>query len=181
MKEPKKTAKSGPVKTLVPAKSGSGFPGWLVEKIRLEYADETHPECAPLSSFSSMFLTDQLKRRFKNPPWSIVDHVVRTLDPGDFNSFAILSGPETTFVQCLCGVHGWHLEWRITGTAGAYVHYRACHHGGSHEPYFLEKTDCVNEGERRDLVQVDHVLHAFRAFHQGQGMPTCLDWRVIDV
>jgi len=54
-----------------------------------------------------------LKRR--NPPWPLVERVVRELDEGHGNSFAILSLPGNTYVQTIRGFNGWHLEWRITG------------------------------------------------------------------
>ena len=134
MKDPEKSAESRTLKTLEPASKGNGFPEWLVDRICDEYDDETYPDCAPRSSSRTICLSDELERSFKNPPWSLVDHVVRTLDPGDFNSYARL--------------------------------------------HILMKKDFVSDGERRDIVRIDHVLETF---HQGLGMPTTLDWRVLDI
>jgi hypothetical protein len=180
MREPKNTPKNSCGISLVTAHSGNGFPGWLVNQIREEYAAETYPEAVPIS-YGEIRLHDELSRTFVNPLWSLVDYVVRSLDPGDFNSYACLSDPVATYVQCLCGMQGWHLEWRVTDAFGAYVHYRACLPGESHQPHILKKKDFVSDGELRDVVQLEHVLEAFRSFHQGRGLPNCLDWRVIDV
>jgi hypothetical protein len=87
MKEPKKTSNPSIGISLTPAKMGAGFPVWLVERIREDYSDETYPD-APPKSYSEMRLFDELKRSIRNPWWSLVDHVVRSLDPGDFNSHA---------------------------------------------------------------------------------------------
>jgi|GEM_PF-3392358 len=180
MKEPHDTPKISHGFSLVPAPSGVGFPDWLVNQIREDYSDEAYQD-APPKGYTEMRLRDELKRSIKNPLWSLVDYVVRSLDPGDFNSHVCLADPVATYVQCLCGLKGWHLEWRITDPSGSYVHYRACLPGGSQQQFFLEKKNCVSDGELRDVVQLEHVLEAFHAFHQGCGLPTTLDWRVLDI
>jgi hypothetical protein len=38
-----------------------------------------------------MLLADEIARKMKNPPWSLVEIVIRQLDPGHFNSFACLA------------------------------------------------------------------------------------------
>jgi hypothetical protein len=128
-----------------------------------------------------MLLNDEVGRRKKNPPWRLVERVLRELDPGRFNSHACLSVPGNTYVQCLCGFNGWHLEWRVTKPSGAYAHYRASRRGGSKKPFELKKHDHVSPGEHRDLLVLDEVLDAFRAFHQGHGLPDSLAWRKLDI
>jgi hypothetical protein len=179
MKDPENTSKSRLSQTLVPAPSGRGFPEWLVAQIREGHTDSRYLDAPPKSSHANLRLSDESKRNFINPPWSLVEYVVRTLDPGDINSHVCLMAPGATYVQCLCGLNGWHLEWRITEDDGTYVHYRACLHGGSKEPAILQKNDFVSEGEVRDIVQVEHVLEAFHSFHQNLGVPRLLDWRVL--
>ncbi len=135
----------------------------------------------PVLGVGTMLLDDEIGRKFKNPPWSLVERVIRNLDPGHFNSFACLSLPGNTYVQCLCGFNGWHLEWRISKKSRKYVHYRACNPDGSKKPFELKKHDWVNSGEHRDLLKIEDVLDAFHAFHQGLGLPEHLEWRKIDI
>lgn len=181
MKKLGKTTKPRPSKRLVPAATGRGFPGWIVEQIIDEHLFKAYPDSPPKSSHKSMRLSDEIQRTFKNPLWSLVEHVVSTLDPGAFNSHAGLAVAGSSYVQCLCGLKGWHLEWRITRPSRSYVHYRACLPGGSNKAFKLKQRNGVSDGEVRDIVQLYHVLAAFHAFHQGLGMPDSLEWREIDV
>ena len=142
---------------------------------------QTRPEALPTPGRKGLLLDDELGRRKANPPWPLVERVLHELNPGRGNSFACLSAPGNTYVQCLRGFNGWHLEWRVTGPSGAYVHYRACRHGGSKKPFELKKHDGMNSGEHRDLLALDDVIGAFRAFHQGLGLPESLVWRQIDI
>jgi len=41
----------------------------------------------------------------------------------------------------------------------------------------LKKHDHVSDGEHRDLLHLEDVVDAFRAFHSGSGMPVWLEWR----
>jgi hypothetical protein len=129
-------------------------------------------------SCHGMLLKNQAGLRRENPPWHVVEVVIRHLDPGYGNSFACLSVPGNTYIQCLCGFNGWHLEWRITGEhSDAYVHMRACYHGLSCKPFELKKHDHISEGQHRDLLHGEDVLDAFRSFHSGGGLPVWLEWR----
>lgn len=117
-----------------------------------------------------------------NPRWALVKSALAGLDTGWGNSFAILSLEPNTYVQALRGHNGFHLEWRITGeTPDDLIHYRASDPDGSTEPALLRKDDGVNEGERRDLLELDQVTHVFRAFFDGKAPPRTPSWRVLDV
>lgn len=128
-----------------------------------------------------MLLKNEIDQKWWNPTWQEVEDVIRELDPGHFNSFACLSVPGNSYVQCLRGFNGWHLEWRVTKPSGDYDHYRACYPGGSRKPYELKKHDRVSDGQHRDLLQLDEVLTAFRSFHQDRGLPGSLKWRKFDI
>ncbi|MDA0767950.1 MAG: hypothetical protein O3A92_14155 [Verrucomicrobia bacterium] len=39
------------------------------------------------------------------------------------------------------------------------------------------KNDFISQGEDRDLLCLEDVLDAFRAFHGGEGLPAWLEWR----
>lgn len=135
----------------------------------------------PCAAHSGMLLENEKGDCIRNPRWQVVERIVRELDPGHFNSFACLSLPENTFVQCLCGFNGYHLEWRITDPAGDYAHCRACYPGASTKAFELKKHDCISKGEYRDLLHLEDVLDAFRAFHQDAGLPGFLEWRGIEI
>jgi hypothetical protein len=135
----------------------------------------------PASAHQSLLLTNEKGNEIHNPPWQVVERIVRELNPGYFNSYACLSLPGNTYVQCLHGFNGWHVEWRITDPSGDYAHYRAGYPGGSSKAFELKKHDFVSKGEFRDLLHLDDVLDALRAFHQDQGLPGLLEWRRFDV
>lgn len=128
-------------------------------------------------------LKNQAGMRRKNPEWPLIEHVIGELDTGYGNSFCCL---ETShgYIQVLRGYNGYHLERRITnGTgSGGYAHYRASYPGGSSEVVELRKHDGYgNPGEHRDLLQIDDVLDAFRAFYRGDSVSASLDWRILDI
>lgn len=135
----------------------------------------------PASAHQSLLLTNEKGDEINNPPWQEVERIVRELNPGHFNSYASLLLPGNTYVQCLHGFNGWHVEWRITDPSGDYAHFRAGYPGGSSKAVELKKHDFVSEGEFRDLLHLDDVLDALRAFHQDQGLPGFLEWRRFDV
>ena len=127
-------------------------------------------------------LTNGIGQKWTNPIWLEVDEVIRELDTNSFNSFACLSRPGNTYLQCLRGSNGWHLEARITwkDSGGAYSHLRACRPCGSEKPRALKLTKYVSRGQYRDLLKLDDVLAAFRAFHMDTVGLTPLIWRPID-
>jgi hypothetical protein len=129
-----------------------------------------------------MVLTNEIGQKWTNPIWLDVDDAIRELDTGSFNSFACLSRPGNTYIQCLRGSNGWHLEARITwkDSGGAYSHMRACRPGGSEKPRALKVAKYVSRGQYRDLLKIDDVLAAFRAFHANTVGPPLI-WRPIDV
>jgi hypothetical protein len=141
------------------------------------------PKADPQASSTGLVLTNEAGLRCDNPPWQLVDQVVRELDPGRGNSFCCLATPENSYVQTLCGFNGYHLEWRVPSATApdGYIHYRAGYPGGSSKPFELKKHDCVNAGEHRDLIQLADVVEAFRAFHHGDGLPALFDWRPLDI
>lgn len=128
-----------------------------------------------------MLLKNQGGLAKRNPSWELVEKAVRELDPGHFNSYACLSDPGNSYIQCLHGFNGYHLEWRITNPSGSYVHYRACYPGGSKKSFELKKHDFVSEGQHRDLLNLEDVIDAFHAFHSRQGLPGFLKWRELDL
>lgn len=128
-----------------------------------------------------MVLKNEIGQKWTNPSWLEVVDAIDELDPGHANSFVCLSVRGKTYVQCLRGFNGWHLEWRITEPSGEYTHYRACRPEGSKKPFELKKHDFVSAGQHRDLLDFVEVLHAFRAFHQGLGLPRSLKWRKLDI
>lgn len=134
---------------------------------------------------ANLLLTSEAGLRILNPTWAQVDATIRGLDAGHGDSFACLSSPGNTYVQCLRGRNGWHLEWRLSTTLaggdGLYVHVRGCRHGASTRPAALVKHDTESRGERRDLVSTDEVTAAFRAFHRGEGPIADLEWRDLDL
>lgn len=129
-----------------------------------------------------MVLTNEIGLKLVNPTWRDVDEAIRELDTGCFNSFACLSRSGNTYIQCLHGSNGWHMEARITwkNSGGAYTHLRACRPGGSEKPRVLKVSNYVSRGQYRDLLKLDDVLAAFRAFHTDKMGPPLI-WRPIDV
>lgn len=129
-----------------------------------------------------MLLKNEAGLSRRNPPWHVVEEAIRELDQGYGNSFACLSVPGNTYIQCLRGFNGWHLEWRITGDhPDTYVHLRACYHGLSRKPFELKKHNHISGGQHRDLLHGEDVVDAFRAFHSGEGPPVWLEWRKLDL
>lgn len=143
-------------------------------------------EMLPLSKtkarqqLDGLILQNQAGLRRKNPPWKLVEQVIREIDVGHGNSHCCLEAPGNTYIQTLHGFNGYHLEWRITSGA-TYTHYRACYPGASRKLIELKKHDTVNPGEHRDLLHLEDVIDSFRAFYRGEGMPALLLWRVIDI
>ena len=128
-----------------------------------------------------MLLKNQGGLTKSNPSWELVEKVVYELVPGHFNSYACLSIPGNSYIQCLHGFNGYHLEWRITNPSGSYAHYRASYPGGSKKSFELKKHDFINEGQHRDLLNLEDVVDAFRSFHNRQGLPGYLNWRHLDL
>jgi len=128
----------------------------------------------------NLVLRNQAGLRRRNPPWNLVERVIREIDTGCGNSHCCLETPGNTYIQTLHGFNGYHLEWRISGTA-EYTHYRGCYPGGSTKRAELKKHDYVNSGEHRDLLHLDEVIDAFRAFYCGEGLPAWLEWRILDI
>ncbi|MGB6222598.1 hypothetical protein [Haloferula sp.] len=129
-----------------------------------------------------MKLETEGKGKLGNPPWDVVEEALRELDQGLGNSYAILSIAHSNYVQALRGLNGYHLEWRITGDdLDKYIHYRAANRSGSSTRKFLVKCDVVNDGQQRDLLSLDSVIEAFRAFFDRKAPPASLLWRVLDL
>ena len=120
--------------------------------------------------------------KLKDPPWGAVRSALGLLDPGEGNSFAILTVDHNSFVQTLRGTNGFHLEWRITGDElDSYIHYRGCTPEGSTGRRLLKKYDGLNDGQQRDLLSLEQVISVFRAFFDRKGPPKGLKWRVLDL
>ncbi len=164
-----------------PKEKQGGFPRWLLTEIHDDFMTQSHEKSDLSPALKGMLLKDEIGRSKNNPPWSLVEHVIRELDPGRFNSFVCLSVRGNTYVQCLRGFNGWHLEWRITNPSGSYVHYRACYPGASKKSFELKKHNHVSPGQHRDLLNLDDVVDAFRFFHQNHGLLPWLKWRVLDI
>jgi len=177
-----KIAKNTPSSIYQTDENHTGFPQWYIAQIHDIHIEMASEQIDPSPVLKGMLLQDEVGRKQKNPPWSLVEYVIRDLDPGYFNSFACLSVFGNTYVQCLCGFNGWHLEWRISGqSSGNYVHYRACYPGASKKSFKLKKNNHVSLGQRRDLLNLEDVVDAFFSFHQNQGLPPWLKWRVLDI
>ena len=129
---------------------------------------------------SGLILTNQGGLRRKNPPWQLVEQVIREIDVGHGNSHCCLEAPGYNYIQALHGFNGYHLERRIT-TSANYTHYRACYPGASPKLIELKKHDNINSGEHRDLLHLEDVIDAFRAFYYADGMPALLEWRILDI
>ena len=119
----------------------------------------------------------------KNPPWRLVEKVVREIDSGYGNSFCILEASGDEYVQALRGFNGYHLERRTSQKRDErrYVHYRACYPGASLKAIELKKHDKINSGEHRDLLLLDDVVDGFRSFWKGEGMTPWLEWRILEI
>jgi hypothetical protein len=96
------------------------------------------------------------------------------------NSFACLSKPGKAYIQCMRGFNGWHLQTRLSMGLNDYTHRRACCPGVSKKSFELKKHDFVSPGQFCDLLIIEDVIAAFRAFHMGKIMPSLI-WRPIDV
>ena len=117
----------------------------------------------------------------KNPSWPLVEKVINELDEGWGNSFACLSKPGSTYIQCMRGFNGWHLEARITWEDfKEYTHLRACYPAVLSKSEALKKHDFVSDGKFCDLLKQEDVIAAFRAFYSGETVATLM-WRRIDV
>jgi len=147
-----------------------------VEILSQTETDERHHQ-------DGLELTNEAGLYQKNPPWLHCDQVIRALDTGHGNSYCCLATPGNTYVQSLRGINGYMLEWRITDAVSqSHIHYRACYLAGSARSVVLRKHDTLQEpGEQRDLVNVDDVADAFRAFYHSAGMPAWLEWRKLDI
>ncbi len=140
------------------------------------------PQTRPKPMPNGLLLTNQAGLHRKNPPWTLVERVVRELDQGTGNSFCCLSASNNEYVQTLHGLNGYHLEWRVTGTGAAgHTHYRASYPGGSKKRTLLVKHDYVNSGQQRDLIHLEDVVDTFRAFHNRSSLPPWLEWRELDL
>lgn len=130
-----------------------------------------------------LLLTNHAGLHRRDPPWHLIEHVVRELKPDDHNRFCLLEDETGSYVQTLCGLNGYHLERRITdgGADGSYLHLRGSYPGGSQEPDALRVVQYVNDGEQRDILYCDDVVDAFREFCQASQAPGWLDWRPIEV
>lgn len=128
-------------------------------------------------------LTNQAGVSCKNPEWTLIEQVIRELDTGSGNSFCCLEVGDK-WVQTLHGFNGYHVEWCLNGAAedDSFAIWRASSLGGSPSLAELKKHDgYTNPGEHRDLLHLDDVLAAFRAFYDGFGMPASLAWRTLDI
>lgn len=129
-------------------------------------------------------LKNEARTCHKNPQWALIEQVIRDLDTGYGNSFCRLEAGAYDYIQSLHGFNGYHLEWSINSTTDnrRYILYRASYPGGSSEIVELRKHDgYANPGEHRDLLQIDAVLDAFRAFYRAEGKPPSLEWRMLDI
>jgi Leucine-rich repeat (LRR) protein len=120
---------------------------------------------------------------YKNPEWPLIEQVIRELDTGSGNSFCCLEVGDK-WVQTLHGFNGYHVEWCLNSAAedDRFAIWRASSLGGSSGVAELKKHDgYTNLGERRDLLHLDDVLGAFRAFYDGLEMPTSLAWRTLNL
>lgn len=139
-------------------------------------------ESSEPTAHQNMLLTNEAGLALAAPSWALVEQTIQELDSGRENSFCVLELPYNTYVQCLHGFNGWHLEWRLSGSSlDSYIHLRAAYREGWKKPFELKKSDHVSPGEHRDLLAFEDVLDAFRAFHQGRGPTKSLEWREFDV
>lgn len=180
MKEHKNISITRPRTTPAAVPSSVEFPDWLVQKINACDGGPSSKYMTPPPNHC-MMLTDESGQRFMNPPWRIVENVIRSLDPGKSNSFACLESPGNCYVQCLRGFNGWHVEIRLTEPSGVYQQYRACYAGGSKKSFELKKHDFISEGQYRDLLTLESVLISFQSFQEEQVLASSLKWRLIDI
>ena len=162
-------------------------------KLDLQPVDPTPVRDLPIAPISlsksseapareDMLLTNEAGLACAAPPWSLVEQVLRELHHGRGNGFCVLERPNNNYVQCLRGFNGWHLEWRLGGSSlDSYIHLRAGYRDGSRKAFELKKSDFVNPGQHRDLLQLPDVLDAFRAFHRGDGPTKSLEWRELEI
>lgn len=176
------------MKTSKPTNTPPRISSVLLQPLRppLKWAPNHHPASIPAvrtrlrqtPARDGMILTNEIGLELRNPPWPAVTRVIGELDPGYTNSFACLSLPGNTFVQCLHGFNGWHLEWRFTAdTPDTYIHLRGCKLADPKKSFELKKNDSVSAGQHRDLLSQQDVIDSFRAFHQAKAPPQWLGWR----
>ena len=137
----------------------------------------------PRPNQDGLFLSNEHGLRKKNPSWKLVAGVVKGLDAGHGNSFCSLEDPDSNYVQALRGFNGYHLEWHEAGASvpRLFQQFRASYFGGSSKGFELKKHDVTNQGEHKDLMPLDEVIDAFRAFYSAAGKPGWIDWRPIYV
>lgn len=176
-KEPKKPSESHLQKASEPTKTSSHLTPEEAQVVMDRFLAEANPK--PVGG--RMRLKNEIGQKWTNPSWLEVVDVINELDPGHFNSFACLSIRGNSYIQCLHGFNGYHLEWRISNPSDNYVHYRACYPGGSKKAFELKKHNHVSDGQHRDLLNLDDVIDAFRAFHQSEGLPGFLKWRQLAI
>lgn len=164
---------------------GSGSPAQESRKLghALFYSGKVTPDTAKdRPRAEGMIFETEAGASITDPPWVLVESALTCLDTGRGNSFAILSLKPNTYVQALRGRNGFHLEWRITGDSeDEHIHYRAATPEGSAESALLHKDDGHDEGQRCDLLDLESVIRAFRAFFDRQAPPESLHWRVLDL
>jgi hypothetical protein len=175
--EPKIPSDSSLQKGCKPRKKSPPLSAQEATEVMTEWLSKVNPR--PVGG--RMLLKNEIGLKWTNPSWLQVEEVIRELDPGHFNSHACLSIPGNNYIQALRGFNGYHLEWRITNPSGNYVHYRACYPSGSRKPIELKKHDCMNDGQHRDLLNLEDVVAAFRSFHQREGLPGFLKWRDLKI
>ena len=146
-------------------------------------AVEVRPETSPALHRNRLIISNEGGLRKEGPTWSLVETVISGIDPGRGNSFCVLEERDGDYVQALRGFNGYHLEWHeaAPGITGSFQQYRAGYLGGSEKSFELKKHDHLSQGEFRDLLPVEEVVDAFRAFYNRAGRPGWLDWRPIDV
>lgn len=109
-----------------------------------------------------------------NPPWSQVARALRALEPGT-DRYCILDDRKGSYIQTLCGVNGYHVECHDAGAPQG-LNLRASYPGGSAEPQKLRTLTYSNDGQARDLLQLEDVVEAFSGYYQGSNL-TWLAWR----
>lgn len=132
-------------------------------------AEANEPASAPKPKYALTLITPGWVRY--DPQWWQVEAAVRSCF-GDTESgigqFCILEMRDmTTYVQtafCSEAVAAWRLEWRITEPDGTYSHYYA--------------SDPADGGHAPILLDIESVIHAFRAFYAGGDLPEALIWRI---
>lgn len=140
-------------------------------------------EATPDDARDGRLLTNEAGLRQLNPPWQLVEKVVRALDCGFGNSYCCLEFPNGSYIQSLRGTNGMIVERRLIGPdkAGGYIHLRGCHRGGLPRRTRLTKIYGGERGQQRDLLQVDDVVDAFRLFYCHPDRAGRLDWRPLNL